>query len=40
MGPSEPKGLGFCGRASGEELPISFFVFFFFMATNGICEHQ
>jgi Ca2+/H+ antiporter len=38
MGPSEPKGLGFCGHARGEELPILFFCFF--MATNGICEHQ
>ncbi len=39
MGPSEPKGLGFCGRARGEELPNYYFLFSL-MATNGICEHQ
>jgi hypothetical protein len=41
MGPFEPKGLGFCGRARGKELPNYYYYFFFFlMATNGICEHQ
>jgi hypothetical protein len=29
MGPSEPKGLGFCGCASGEELPIYLFIYLF-----------
>jgi len=35
MGPSEPKGLGFCGHASDEELPIYLFIYLFiFMAKN------
>jgi len=29
MGPSEPKGLGFCGHASDEELPIYLFIYFY-----------